>query len=426
MGRALIAASALSAVVIAVMVLAYMGLTGRGAVEGGAAAPGLQLPAAAAGGYSALYSIALTRGNETSQAELYFAYGLDKTYISYGAEGGVSVKALIGNGSMYVLRVGEVAERLARFYNGTCIVENRTSGVVIGGLGLVYSESRCLPPVGPLPTPLSDIRQLLGIPTLPQNDTRVLETEFGPALCSSSAVPTPGAVTRIDTCTLDGGAVYLLEVRTECRDPNCVETRLEARLEEYSDGFKPLGMEELEAGIPDVLAGRGAADVVSGAELGRALLDIVGPIAMRFPNNSDVSVIVFYDVSCPFCARLFTEFRGELLSRDLYLVDLLVREGSRRAHAGLRCIYNEDPERALDTLMRVYEALAGGDAETYMALVDELGKAGQCPFDGRTPLLLARMLVGDRVGTPIVVVVGDGTMEVVYGFDADRLRRLLS
>jgi len=91
------------------------------------------------------------------------------------------------------------------------------------------------------------------------------------------------------------------------------------------------------------------------------LIEKLKDLAMRYgPDDAKVVLMIFFDVDCPACARMYKEC-GDYLQRlvregkiCIYYVDFPVHRGSEYAHVTLRRIYKNNPQAFLEVLRKVY------------------------------------------------------------------------
>jgi len=153
---------------------------------------------------------------------------------------------------------------------------------------------------------------------------------------------------------------------------------------------------------------------------GHDILRVAQKIGMSYDGEWP-AVIVFFDLQCPYCAWLFkynyTLFQG----RKLVLVDLIVHPGAQPAHEQLRCLYQTSPDEVIPTLRVVYDRLLAQDPN-YTSVLPQ----SRCPFDASAAQQLATLLVGQNVGTPMVVVVyPNGTYTLVVGYRPAEIAKAL-
>ncbi len=77
-------------------------------------------------------------------------------------------------------------------------------------------------------------------------------------------------------------------------------------------------------------------------------------------DDSNIVLVIFFDVDCPACARMYRDCEEYLRSLvnegkiTIYYMDFPVHKGSEYAHVVLRRIYKNNPEVFLEVLRKVY------------------------------------------------------------------------
>ncbi len=91
------------------------------------------------------------------------------------------------------------------------------------------------------------------------------------------------------------------------------------------------------------------------------LLERLNEYGLKYgSDNANIVLVIFFDVDCPACARMYRECEEYLqkLVREgkvtLYYMDFPVHRGSEYAHVVLRRIFRNNPEVFFEVLRKVY------------------------------------------------------------------------
>ena len=361
--------------------------------------------------------------------ERLYVYELSEGAVAYYVpiDEGVFYGQLHGGASIYLVFRGGVVNLLydgvrATFYNKLLeICVNSTTHTVIAGEPITLSNRQCIPSTSPLPTARSfDEAALLAlylltggdVPPAPQwRQAGAAQTPMGLATvytAEASHPRVPGAVYQYETQVLSDGTVYALKIRLSYGGQ--VAAALTYTLKNIT---------AVPNDVRDVI-GELLKNVVATGGGGLDILRVAEKIGMKFDGNWPAAV-VFFDLQCPYCAKLFkynyTLFQGH----RLVLVDLIVHPTITEAHQRLRCLYQQDPGGVIPTLRILYDRFLAGDPN-YTDVLPER----QCDVDVNAGMQLAALLAGPNAGTPMVVVVyPNGTYTLVVGYHPEDIAKAL-
>lgn len=302
------------------------------------------------------------------------------------------------------------------------ICVNSTTSATIAGEHLTIVNHQCTPSASPLPTAKSFDELVLLIQGLPGPTSTggwkrsgVSQTPYGQATIYSNTTEVPimpglSAILNYEKQVLQDGTIYLLKIQL-AYGTNVAAT-LTYTLKNITK-ITPDLKKVLDNLSQDVSAERGG---------GLDILKVAQKIGMSFDGKWPAA-IVFFDLQCPYCARLFVYNYTLFEGHKLVLVDLIVHSEALPAHESLRCLYQSSPASVIPTLRELYNrTLALHDNINYTSILPQ----SRCPIDAKAGMELASLLAGQNVGTPMVVVVyPNGTYTTIVGYDPASIAKAL-
>jgi len=292
------------------------------------------------------------------------------------------------------------------------VCRNSTTTATVAGERITLSSSQCSPSTSPLPVVKSLDELIFVVQGLPGPTSQsqwvrsgVAQTPFGQATVYTNITQVPimlglNAVLNYEKQVLPDGTIYLL--KAQLAYGNQVAATLTYTLKNIT-AMSP----ELKAVVDEL-----SRDVVATYGGGLDLLKVAEKIGMTFDGGWPAA-IVFFDLQCPYCAMLFKNDYTLFQGHRLVLVDLLVHPEALEAHQRLRCLYQTAPDQVIPTLRVMYDRFLAGDVNYTDVLPNQT-----CPVDVQAGMQLAQLLVGQNVGTPMVVAVyPNGTYRLTVGYD---------
>ncbi len=325
------------------------------------------------------------------------------------------------NGVINVLVQGQdTYQRYTYFSRLMEICINSTITTTIAGEKLTLTNSQCTPSASPLPTAKSFDELVMLIQGLPGPTSQshwqrsgTAQTPFGEAIVYTNTTEVPiifglNAVFNYEKQVLQDGTVYLFKVQL------AYGTQVVATLTYTLQNITTV-TPELRNVINELYK-----DVVAKPGGGLDILKVAQKIGMSYDGEWPAA-IVFFDLQCPYCAWLFkynyTLFQGH----KLVLVDLIIHPDALPVHEQLRCLYQTSPDEVIPTLRVLYDRFLAQDPN-YTSVLPQ----SRCPFDVSAGQQLARLLAGENVGTPMVVVVyPNGTYTLVVGYRPAEIAKAL-
>ncbi|WP_148682440.1 DsbA family protein [Pyrobaculum neutrophilum] len=320
---------------------------------------------------------------------------------------------LVKDGMINVLAQSGDNSQRATYYNKLLeICVNSTTAATVAGEKITIGSSRCTPSPNPLPAvkTFDDLLMLIqGLPG-PVNGTGwvksgVAQTPFGQATVYTNKTEVPivvglTAVLSYEKQVLPDGSLYSFKVQLAYGTQ--VAATLTYTLVNKSQITPEVRTIIEDLSVPVAAAGGGGLDILKVAE----------KIGMSY-NGTWPAAVVFFDLECPYCARLFVHNYTLFQGHKLVLVDLVVHPEALPAHERLRCLYKNSPAEVIPTLRQLYARFLAGDSNYTSVLPQD-----RCPIDANAGMQLATLLAGQNVGTPMVVVVyPNGTFTTIVGYD---------
>ncbi len=297
---------------------------------------------------------------------------------------------------------------------------NSTQTVTIAGERVTLADRQCSPTALNIPTVKTFDEVVLVVeglpgPTSPKHWSKAgaAETPYGRATVYTNTTTMPimvgfNAVFNYEKQVLDDGTVYKFRVSVSYGGQTAgTLTFVLARVQDITPEVRQV-IDELSKNVSATPGG------------GLDVLRVASKIGMNFGGGWPAAV-VFFDLQCLYCAMLFhynyTLFEGH----KLVLVDLVVHQEALRDHQRLRCLYRKSPGEFIPKLREIYTKFLGGDANATAELPAE-----ECPLDTNSARQLATALVGQNVGTPMVVVVyPNGTFTTIVGYNPGDIAKAL-
>jgi hypothetical protein len=414
----------------------------------------LALALAAAALAAALLSLALLahkHGQAEASGRVYVyhvsvsaAGGRGASGIAYYTESeyGTVYGQRVGNGSFFALlksargvmnalvETPHVIRKLtyyAEYANGSyALCVNSSASATVAGERVTVTRRECAAAAAQLPSAGAFdelVRALLGLPG-PASPSHwrlagAALTPYGRALVYANVTEVPvlqllGSTIKLvlehEKWALPDGAVYAYRVRAVS------ERGLVAALTYTLRNVTPL-TPELSSVIGEL-----AREVRAAAGGGLEILRAAERVGMPF-NGSWPALVAFFDLHCPYCARLFVYNLTLLEGRRLALVDLVVHPDAEQYHESLRCLYKETNASrgaVMGAIVSAYKRLLGGSGNYSGLLPRE-----HCAIDVESGRRLAELLAGEAA-TPIVAVVyPNGSYRVIVGYRPSEIARAL-
>jgi protein-disulfide isomerase len=325
------------------------------------------------------------------------------------------------NGVINILAQGQGTYQKYTYFSRLMeICTNSTVTTTVAGEQLTLTNSQCTPSAAPLPTAKNFDELVMLIQGLPGpasssnwKKAGTAQTPFGEATVYTNTTEVPimlglNAVLNYEKQVLKDGSVYLFKVQL------AYGTQVVATLTYTLQNITTV-TPELRNVINELYK-----DVSAKPGGGLDILRVAQKIGMSYDGQWPAA-IVFFDLQCPYCAQLFkynyTLFQGH----KLVLVDLVVHPDALPAHERLHCLYQTSPAEVIPTLRVVYDRFLAQDPN-YTSVLPQ----SRCPFDASAGQQLARLLAGQNVGTPMVVVVyPNGTYTLVVGYNPAEIAKAL-
>lgn len=372
-----------------------------------------------------LYSVRLQGGQVVQMSAVYIPLKDGSVYGELTPQGSIYFMVK-DNGVINILARGNgIYEKYTYFSRLMEICRNSTVTTTVAGEQLTVTNSQCTPSAAPLPTAknfdeLVMFNLNMRIPWLSgpasSSDWKkagTAQTPFGEATVFTNTTEVPimlglNVVLNYEKQVLQDGSVYLFKFQM------AYGTQVVATLTYTLQNITTV-THELRNVINELYK-----DVSAKPGGGLDILKVAQKIGMSYDGQWPAA-IVFFDLQCPYCARLFkynyTLFQGH----KLVLVDLVVHPDALPAHEQLRCLYQSSPKDVIPTLRVVYDRFLAQDPNYTSTLPQQ-----RCSFDSQAGMQLATLLAGQNVGTPMVVVVyPNGTYTVIVGYQPAEIAKAL-